>query len=68
MKKAFLLLPVLFLLVSCTPNKKTCTLVATNQFDYPTAMKRLGLEPDSSGKMDDGTLVNDFCEAVWGAP
>ena len=68
MKKALLLLPVLFLLVSCTPKKKTCTLVATKQIDYPTAMKRLGLEPDPSGKMDDSTLVKDFCEAVWGAP
>ena len=68
MKKALLLLPVLFLLVSCTPKKKTCTLVATKQIDYPTAMKRLGLAPDPSGKMDDGTLVKDFCEAVWGAP
>jgi len=68
MKKALLLLPVLFLFVSCTPKKKTCTLVATKQIDYPTAMKRLRLEPDPSGKMDDGTLVKDFCEAVWGAP
>ena len=68
MKKALLLLPVLFLLVSCTPKKKTCTLVATKQIDYPTAIKRLRLEPDPSGKMDDGTLVKDFCEAVWGAP
>ena len=68
MKKALLLLPVLFLLVSCTPKKKTCTLVATKQIDYPTAMKRLGLEPDPSVKMDDSTLVKDFCEAVWGAP
>ena len=68
MKKSLLLLPVLFLLVSCTPKKKTCTLVATKQIDYPTAMKRLRLEPDPSGKMDDGTLVKDFCEAVWGAP
>ena len=68
MKKALLLLPVLFLLVSCTPKKKTCTLVATKQIDYPTAMKRLRLEPDPSGKMDYGTLVKDFCEAVWGAP
>ena len=68
MKKALLLLPVLFLLVSYTPKKKTCTLVATKQIDYPTAMKRLGLEPDPSGNMDDGTLVKDFCEAVWGAP
>ena len=68
MKKALLLLPVLFLLVSCTPKKKTCTLVATKQIDYTTAMKKLGLEPDPSGKMDDGTLVKDFCEAVWGAP
>ena len=68
MKKALLLLPVLFLLVSCTPKKKTCTLVATKQIDYPTAMKRLRLEPDPSGKMDNGTLVKDFCEAVWGAP
>ena len=68
MKKALLLLPVLFLLVSCTTKKKTCTLVATKQIDYPTAMKRLRLEPDPSGKMDDGTLVKDFCEAVWGAP
>ena len=68
MKNALLLLPALFLLVSCTPKKKTCTLVATKQIDYPTAMKRLRLEPDPSGKMDDGTLVKDFCEAVWGAP
>jgi hypothetical protein len=68
MKKALLLLPVLFLLVSCTPKKKTCTLVATKQIDYPTAMKRLRLEPDPSRNMDDGTLVKDFCEAVWGAP
>ena len=68
MKKALLLLPVLFLLVSCTPKKKTCTLVASKQIDYPTAMKRLGLEPGPTGKMDDGTLVKDFCEAVWGAP
>ena len=68
MKKALLLLPVLFLLVSCTPKKKTCTLVATKRIDYPTAMKRLGLEPDPSGKMDNSTLVKDFCEAVWGAP
>ena len=68
MKNALLLLPVLLLLVSCTPKKKTCTLVATNQIDYPTAMKSLGLEPDQSGNMDDGTIVKDFCEAVWGAP
>ena len=68
MKNALLLLPVLLLLASCTPKKKTCTLVATKQIDYPTAMKRLRLEPDPSGKMDDGTLVKDFCEAVWGAP
>ena len=68
MKKSLLLLPLLFLLVSCTPKKKTCTLVATKQIDYPTAMKRLGLEPDPSGKLDGGTLVKDFCEAVWGAP
>ena len=68
MKQAFLLLPVLLLLVSCTSNKKTCGLVAAKQIDLPTAMKRLGLEPDPSGKMDDGTQVKDFCEAVWGAP
>ena len=68
MKNALLLLPVLFLLVSCTPKKKICTLVATKQIDYPTAMKSLGLKPDPSGNMDDGTIVKDFCEAVWGAP
>ena len=68
MKKSLLLLPALLLLVSCTPKKKTCALVASKQIDYPTAMNRLGLMPDPSGKMDDGTLVKDFCEAVWGAP
>ncbi len=68
MKNELLLLPVLLLLLSCTPKKKTCTLVATKQIDYPTAMKSLGLEPDSSGNMDDGTILKDFCESVWGAP
>ena len=68
MKKALLLIPVLLLLVSCTPKKKTCTLVAAQQIEFPTAMKRLGLVPDPSGKMDNGMLVKDFCEAVWGAP
>ena len=64
MRKALLLLPVLLLLVSCASKKKTCELVADNQLDYPTALKRLGLKANPDEKMGTVRAVNTFCGSI----
>ena len=64
MKKTLLLLPALLLLVSCTSKEKTCELVADNQLDYPTALKRLGLKADPDVKMGPVRAVNTFCGSI----
>ena len=64
MKKTFLLLPVLLLLVSCQSEteakKETCALEASRQITEQVAAKKLGIVDDPDG-IDLGVAISNYC-------